>query len=40
VFVNQTVVVGQDAPTATASSVRLTMDKVDGKWLISKFEPV
>jgi Mce-associated membrane protein len=40
VFVNQTVVVGQDAPTATASSVRLTMDKVDGKWLISKFDPV
>jgi Mce-associated membrane protein len=40
VFVNQTVVVGQDAPTSTASSVRLTMDKVDGKWLISKFEPV
>jgi Mce-associated membrane protein len=40
VFVNQTVVVGQDAPTATASSVRLTLDKVDGKWLISKFEPV
>ncbi|WP_319450579.1 MULTISPECIES: hypothetical protein [unclassified Mycobacterium] len=40
VFVNQTVVVGQDAPTATASSVRLTMDKVDGKWLIAKFEPV
>jgi Mce-associated membrane protein len=40
VFVNQTVVVGQDAPTATASSVRLTMDKVNGKWLISKFEPV
>jgi Mce-associated membrane protein len=40
VLVNQTVVVGQDSPTATASSVRLTMDKVDGKWLISKFEPV
>ena len=40
VFVDQTVVVGADAPTATASSVRLTMDKVGGKWLISKFEPV
>jgi Mce-associated membrane protein len=40
VFINQTVVVGQDAPTATASSVRLTMQKTDGKWLISKFEPV
>ena len=40
VFVNQTVVVGGDAPTATASSVRVTMEKVDGKWLISKFDPV
>ncbi|WP_101952530.1 hypothetical protein [Mycobacterium sp. 3519A] len=40
VFVNQTVVVGQDAPTDTASSVRVTLDKVDGRWLISKFDPV
>jgi Mce-associated membrane protein len=40
VFINQTVAVGGDAPTATASSVRVTMDKVGGKWLISKFEPV
>jgi len=34
------VVVGQDAPTSTASSVRLTMEKIGDKWLISKFEPV
>jgi Mce-associated membrane protein len=40
VFVNQTVVVGQDPPTDTASSVRVTMEKVDGRWLISEFEPV
>ncbi len=40
VFVNQTVVVGADAPTDTASSVSVTLDKVDGKWLISAFEPV
>lgn len=39
-FVNQTVVVGQDAPTDTASSVRVTLDKVDDRWLISKFDPV
>lgn len=39
-FVNQTVVVGADAPTDTASSVNVTLDKVDGKWLISAFEPV
>jgi Mce-associated membrane protein len=40
VFVNQTVVVGQDAPTDTASSVRVTLDKVGDRWLISKFDPV
>jgi Mce-associated membrane protein len=40
VFVNQTVIVGQDAPTDTASSVRVTMDKVGDRWLISKFDPV
>jgi Mce-associated membrane protein len=39
-FVNQTVIVGQDAPTSTASSVRVTLDKVDGRWLISQFDPV
>lgn len=40
VFVNQTVVVGTDAPSATASSVRVTLDKVGGRWLISGFDPV
>jgi Mce-associated membrane protein len=40
VFVNQTVIVGQDAPTDTASSVRVTLEKIDGHWLISKFDPV
>ncbi len=40
VFVNQTVSVGQDPPTDTASSVRVTLQKVDDRWLISKFDPV
>jgi Mce-associated membrane protein len=40
VFVNQTVVVGQDAPTDTASSVRVTLEKTGDRWLISKFDPV
>ena len=40
VFVNQTVIVGQDAPTDTASSVRVSLDKVGDRWLISKFDPV
>jgi Mce-associated membrane protein len=40
VFVNQTVIVGQDAPTNSASSVRVTLDKVGARWLISGFDPV
>lgn len=40
VFVNQSVVVGTAAPANTASSVRVTMDKVDDRWLISGFDPV
>jgi Mce-associated membrane protein len=40
VFVNQTVIVGQSAPTDTASSVRVTLDKVGDRWLIAKFDPV
>jgi Mce-associated membrane protein len=39
-FVDQTVIMGQDAPTDTASSVRVTLDKVGGRWLISQFDPV
>jgi Mce-associated membrane protein len=40
VFVNQTVVVGQDAPSDSASSVRVTLEKAGDRWLISKFDPV
>jgi Mce-associated membrane protein len=40
VFVNQTVTVGNDAPSNTASSVRITLDRIDGHWLISGFDPV
>ncbi|WP_422745424.1 hypothetical protein ACN27E_24315 [Mycobacterium sp. WMMD1722] len=39
-FVNQTVAVGAEAPTVTPSSVRVTLDKVDDRWLMSGFEPV
>jgi Mce-associated membrane protein len=39
-FVNQTVIVGRSAPTNTASSVRVSLDKIDGRWLISQFDPV
>ena len=40
VFVDQAVTIGKDAPTNTASSVRVTMDLVDGRWLVSGFDPV
>lgn len=40
VFVNQSAIVGASAPTETASSVRVTLDKVGGRWLISGFDPV
>jgi Mce-associated membrane protein len=40
VFVNQTVTVGNDAPTDTASTVRVTLDKNGGRWLIASFDPV
>ena len=40
VFVNQTTTVGSGAPTDLASTVRVTLDKVDGRWLISQFDPV
>ena len=39
-FVNQSLIIGQDAPTNTASSVRVTLDKVGDHWLISGFDPV
>jgi Mce-associated membrane protein len=39
-FVDQTVIVGKTAPTNTASSVRVTLDRIDDRWLISQFDPV
>lgn len=40
VFVDQTTTIANDAPTQSTSSVRVTLDKVDGRWLISQFDPV
>jgi Mce-associated membrane protein len=40
VFVNQAVIVGADAPTSTASTVRVALNKVDGRWLVSQFDPI
>jgi Mce-associated membrane protein len=40
VFVDQTLTMGNAAPTDTASSVRVTLDKIAGRWLISQFDPI
>jgi Mce-associated membrane protein len=40
VFVNQTVTIGEGAPTDTAPVVRVVLDKVNGRWLVSHFDPV
>jgi Mce-associated membrane protein len=39
-FVDQTTVVGTDTPSDASSSVQVTLDKVDNRWLISAFDPV
>ena len=40
VFVDQALTMGNAAPTDTASSVRVTLDNIDGRWLISQFDPI
>ncbi|MGX9787852.1 hypothetical protein [Mycobacterium sp. MMS18-G62] len=39
-FIDQSVVIGSDAPTATSSTVRVTLQKDRGRWLISQFDPL
>lgn len=40
-FVNQTVTVGDGGtPTDTQPVIRVTLEKVDGRWLVSRFDPV
>ena len=40
VFVDQTVTTDGSPPTGTSSSVRVTLDKVGGRWLVSAFDPI
>jgi Mce-associated membrane protein len=40
VFIDQTTTIGADPPSTSASSVRVTLDKRAGRWLISGFDPV
>jgi Mce-associated membrane protein len=39
-FVDQTVTIGEAPPTDTTPVLRVTLDKVNGKWLVSHFDPV
>lgn len=38
VFVSQTTKIGDDPPTVTGSSARVTLDKVGERWLVSDFD--
>jgi Mce-associated membrane protein len=40
VFVNQTTIIGNDPPSDSTSSVRVTLEKVHDRWLISQFDPI
>jgi Mce-associated membrane protein len=40
VFVNQTFISDSDPPTSTASDVRVTLERVGRRWLISEFTPI
>jgi Mce-associated membrane protein len=40
VFVDRTVTLGSADPGEVDSSYRVTLDKVDGRWLVAGFEPV
>ncbi len=40
VFADRTITVGSDEPADIDSSYRVTLDKVDGRWLVAGFKPV
>jgi Mce-associated membrane protein len=39
-FVNQAAAMGTSPPTTTVSSIRVTLEKTRGRWLISGFDPI
>jgi Mce-associated membrane protein len=39
-FINQAAVVGNEPPSKTVSNVRVTLERIGGRWLISAFEPL
>jgi Mce-associated membrane protein len=38
-FIDQTMMIGGDAPSDTSSTVQVSLDKVGDRWLISGFDP-
>lgn len=40
VYIDQTTTVGDDPPSATTSSARVSLEKVGDRWLLAGFEPV
>jgi Mce-associated membrane protein len=40
VFVDQTTIIGNEPPSDSTSSVKVTLEKVHDRWLISQFEPI
>ncbi|OBF19903.1 hypothetical protein A5725_17995 [Mycobacterium kubicae] len=39
-YVNQSVTIGDGAPTDTQPVIRVTLEKANGHWLVSRFDPV
>jgi Mce-associated membrane protein len=39
-YVDQTVLIGDEPPTDTASVVRVTLQEVGKRWLVSQFDPI
>jgi Mce-associated membrane protein len=39
-YVNQATSIGNDPPTDSASRVKVTLERVNDRWLISQFEPI
>jgi Mce-associated membrane protein len=39
-FIDQSIIVGNDPPSATASTVKVTLEKQNERWLISGFDPI
>lgn len=39
-FVNQATTIGNDVPTNTTSTVRVTLEKIHGNWLVAACDPV